>query len=66
MKAEDFGALETAKLLNGPFNTPHCSLRGMLYMKFGLILTLPMYNLAHNSRWNPLSEHRMVRLLEPN
>jgi hypothetical protein len=28
MKAEDFGALETAKLLNGPSKTPHCSLRG--------------------------------------
>jgi hypothetical protein len=27
MKAEDFGALETAKLLNGPFKTPHFSLR---------------------------------------
>jgi hypothetical protein len=26
MKAEDFGALGTAKLLNGPFKTPHCSL----------------------------------------
>jgi hypothetical protein len=23
MKAEDFGALETAKLLNSPFKTPH-------------------------------------------
>jgi hypothetical protein len=30
MKVEDFGALETAKLLNGPFKTPHCSLRGSL------------------------------------
>jgi hypothetical protein len=27
MKAEDFGALETAKLLNGPLKTPHCSSR---------------------------------------
>jgi hypothetical protein len=25
MKAGDFGALETAKLLNGPFKTLHCS-----------------------------------------
>jgi hypothetical protein len=27
MKAEDFGVLETAKLLDGQFKTPHCSLR---------------------------------------
>jgi hypothetical protein len=26
MKAEDLGALETAKFLNGPFKTPHCSM----------------------------------------
>jgi hypothetical protein len=30
MKAEDLGALETAKLLDDPFKTPHCSLRGSL------------------------------------
>jgi hypothetical protein len=29
-KAEDFGALETAKLLNCPLKTPRCSLRGSL------------------------------------
>jgi hypothetical protein len=30
MKAEDFGALETAKVFNDLFKTPHCSLRGLL------------------------------------
>jgi hypothetical protein len=32
MKAEDFGALETAKLLNGPFKSPHCSLSNRFNM----------------------------------